>query len=86
MGLMKNKIHRNVSGWIKQLRERAGLSLQDASQLLGYPQESLKYIEESDTPLPLRTLAKITRTYGASNDELVSHMITVQEMIRSNLK
>jgi transcriptional regulator with XRE-family HTH domain len=76
-----NHFHKNVSEWIKRLREAAGLSIEDASRRVSVSQANLEAFESGES-IPLEALTRICAGYGVNSDDIQNKLIELQKSIK----
>lgn len=70
-----NPNRHKFAAWIRQKRKDAGLTIRDASLLLGYRSKSaLKRIECGYEPIGIKRILALSESYGIDMDELLKKM------------
>lgn len=77
--LMKNRINREIGGWLRGLRRSQGLTLKAAAERVALKAGTLAKFE-SGRPIPMSVLARLVAGYRACPEFLIWKIMEIQKI------
>ncbi|MET9295371.1 helix-turn-helix transcriptional regulator [Streptomyces sp. NPDC003077] len=70
---------RRLGTEVRKMRERAGLSILQAADLVGMGRPHISHIEAGRTAVPPERLRELAKAYGCTNEPLIAELVSMSE-------